>query len=174
LRPGLGSVSFEATPSMASKTYRPRERLPATKHADLMRAMFPALRLRRRGSEFVWTGPLQPTEASAIYTVSITYADGSIPRVRVLSPMLTPRPGADRVPHTYDAGARLCLYAPLGNEWQSTRPISLTIVPWTCLWLYYYELWHATGDWLGGGHDPNGGSEEGVSHEAVVSSVGTA
>ena len=151
---------------MASKVHRPRERLPATKHADLMRAMFPTLRLRRRGAEFVWTGQLQPTDVSAVYTVNITYADGSIPKVRVVAPVLTPRPGADRVPHTYDNGTRLCLYAPLGDEWRSTRPISLTIVPWTCLWLYYYELWHATGEWLGGGHDPNGSSEQDATREA--------
>ena len=31
---------------------------------------------------------------------------------RVVAPVLTPRPGADRVPHTYDNGTRLCLYAP--------------------------------------------------------------
>ena len=30
-----------------------------------------------------------------------------------------------------------------------------TIVPWACLWLYYYEVWHATGEWLGGGLHPS-------------------
>ena len=29
-----------------------------------------------------------------------------------------------------------------------------TIVPWASLWLYYYEVWHATGEWLGGGEHP--------------------
>ena len=32
--------------------------------------------------------------------------------------------------------------------------IADTILPWTSLWLYFYELWHATGQWLGGGEHP--------------------
>ncbi|MGH8092034.1 MAG: hypothetical protein ACREIF_00990 [Chthoniobacterales bacterium] len=33
-----------------------------------------------------------------------------------------------------------------------------TIVPWTSRWLYFYEIWLATGEWMGGGipHDPPG------------------
>jgi len=27
--------------------------------------------------------------------------------------------------------------------------IATTILPWTALWLYYYELWLDTGKWLG-------------------------
>lgn len=30
--------------------------------------------------------------------------------------------------------------------------ISDTIIPWVADWLLYYELWLATGEWLGGGH----------------------
>lgn len=145
---------------MANSVYPKRARLPATKHADLMRAMFPALRLHRRGREFSWIGPIQPTEVSAVYSVKITYSDQDVPRVYVLSPKLTPRPGTDRIPHTYDNGTRLCLYAPLGDEWRDTRPLSQTIVPWTSLWLYHYEIWHAIGEWRGGGHDPNGATED--------------
>jgi hypothetical protein len=32
-----------------------------------------------------------------------------------------------------------------------------TTVPWTALWLYHYEVWHATGEWLGGGIDHHRG-----------------
>jgi hypothetical protein len=34
--------------------------------------------------------------------------------------------------------------------------IAATIVPWLSLWLYYYEVWLATGAWEGGGisHEP--------------------
>lgn len=32
--------------------------------------------------------------------------------------------------------------------------IANTIIPWTIEWLYYYELWLATGEWLGGGDHP--------------------
>jgi len=26
-----------------------------------------------------------------------------------------------------------------------------TIVPWLMSWLFFYEIWHAIGEWLGGG-----------------------
>lgn len=139
---------------MAGRFFGAAARLPATKHALLMREVFPALKLTRRGREFIWVGPLQPTTLSATYTVKVTYADGKIPKVYVLSPLLKPRPDSAQIPHTYDQGTRLCLYDPLGNEWRSTSPLSRTIVPWTCLWLLYYEIWHATGTWLGGGQTP--------------------
>jgi hypothetical protein len=33
-------------------------------------------------------------------------------------------------------------------------PIADTIIPWTSEWLFFYELWLASGEWHGGGHDP--------------------
>jgi hypothetical protein len=32
--------------------------------------------------------------------------------------------------------------------------IADTIVPWLILWLFYYEIWHVTGEWKGGGVHP--------------------
>jgi hypothetical protein len=34
--------------------------------------------------------------------------------------------------------------------------VATTIMPWLLLWLTFYELWLATGVWLGGGtvHSP--------------------
>lgn len=29
-----------------------------------------------------------------------------------------------------------------------------TIVVWASEWLFFYESWLLTGDWLGGGHEP--------------------
>jgi hypothetical protein len=29
-----------------------------------------------------------------------------------------------------------------------------TIIPLASLWLFYYEVWFATGEWLGGGEHP--------------------
>ena len=51
--------------------------------------------------------------------------------------------------HRLSAGDELCLY--YGNQWDPGELIATTIVPWTSEWLEYYELWHATGLWLGGG-----------------------
>ena len=51
---------------------------------------------------------------------------------------------------------RPCLFYPAGREWRSDMKIATSIVPWLSLWLYYYEVWLATGEWEGGGisHEP--------------------
>ena len=49
---------------------------------------------------------------------------------------------------------RLCLYLPGSGEWSSELPLGRTFLPWISLWLYFYEVWHATGEWLGGGLEP--------------------
>jgi hypothetical protein len=40
---------------------------------------------------------------------------------------------------------------PGSGEWTNRKLIATTIIPWLMLWLLYYELWHATGIWQGGG-----------------------
>ena len=101
------------------------------------------------------TGQLQPCEVSPQYAVEIRYRLGRVPRVRVLKPALDP--GA---PHIYKGGT-LCLYWPKEWKWNEGEWIADTIVPWTALWLYYYELWQDCGEWLGpSSHDPPGGKEE--------------
>jgi hypothetical protein len=50
----------------------------------------------------------------------------------------------------------LCLF--LGNhEWHESIPIADTLVPWASEWLFFYELWLATGEWLGEGEHPRPG-----------------
>lgn len=97
----------------------------------------------------VWTGHIQPTAISEIYTVSISW-DGqkARPVVHVLSPKLEDRPD-EPIPHVFRNGA-LCLH--YRWEWHTRMNIADTIIPWTSEWLYHYEMWHVTGEWLGGGH----------------------
>jgi hypothetical protein len=97
-----------------------------------------------------WTGTIRPTPISQVYRVRIVYKLGDAPNVRVLSPKLGHRPDGSRAPHLY-ADDEPCLYLPGSGEWDSTQPIAATIVPWLSLWLFHYEVWLATGDWLGGG-----------------------
>ena len=74
--------------------------------------------------------------------------------VRVIAPELTRRSAApdDPIPHRYRDGD-LCLYDPgieaPRSEWDQTMPIADTLVPWAAEWLFFYELWHATGVWHG-------------------------
>ncbi len=104
-------------------------------------------RVVSRGSQYIWRGTLQPSPLSEVYTVEIRYRFGESPHVVIISPPLRKR-GKEPIPHLY-ANASLCLYT--SGQWSGRDFIALTIVPWTVLWLYYYEAWHATGEWLGGG-----------------------
>ncbi|WP_286977190.1 hypothetical protein [Candidatus Aquicultor secundus] len=101
----------------------------------------------------IWTGYLRPTDISDNYLVKFQYAKSEFPKVWVLSPQLRKREGEKRIPHTYKHD-RLCLFYPRAREWSSDMLIADTIIPWTSLWLFYYEIWYTTGEWLGDGIHP--------------------
>ena len=129
-----------------------RGRLNGSQQSAMLAIQFPSFRQVQRGNPFVWIGKLQPTQLSETYTVRITYEHGTIrPRVEVLDPPLQKR-GNTRIPHTFPDGS-ICLH--LSGEWNSTQFIHQSIIPWTSTWLYYYEVWLITGEWLGGGHERN-------------------
>lgn len=101
----------------------------------------------------IWRGVIRPTPMSDQYHVRVRYRLGKSPRIWVVEPRLEKRPGSKRIPHTY-ARDRLCLYLPRAQEWTPSMPIADTIIPWTHLWLFHYEIWWATGEWHGGGVHP--------------------
>jgi len=69
-------------------------------------------------------------------------------------------PPADAlIVYTY-AQDRPCLFLPGSGEWRSDLLIARTVVPWLSEWLYFYEVWRATGEWLGGGEHPRPGLPE--------------
>lgn len=105
----------------------------------------------KRG-KLLWTGELQPTVFSPIYRVRITHDGRSTPSVRVLSPPLRPD-DQGRLPHMYKNGT-LCLH--LEDEWAPTDSLVESVVPWTSEWLFFYEIWKATGQWTGSGGDHAG------------------
>lgn len=118
-----------------------------------MRMMCPQFECRGSHMSLTFVGILQPTSLSEKYEIEIGYKFNQPPRVLVLQPELRPRRENETIPHTYEEN-RLCLYLPWGGEWTPQKFIADTIVPWTSLWLYYYEFSHATGEWLGGGIHP--------------------
>ena len=131
--------------------YNRSARIPVAAQIARMQAQHPSLRLATwHCGEARWAGPLRPTDASSTYAVTLAYRLGKRPRVYVTAPVLIGRPDAE-VPHRHRDGG-LCLHLP--DEWDATMSIADTIVPWAALWLYHYELWHATGEWLGGGSHP--------------------
>jgi hypothetical protein len=98
-------------------------------------------------------GSLRPTSRSETYRFSITYGLIWPPITRIISPELFINFKGEKIPHRYSDNS-LCLYQPKYGEFTRSTYISETIVPWTSLWLYYYEVWHTTGNWLGGGEHP--------------------
>jgi hypothetical protein len=126
-----------------------RRKLSGEQQGAALRSVFKTFRQVSRGNPFAWEGTLTPIGASG-YRVRIAYYPGLVrPQVTVLDPELVPREPGIKIPHTFKSG-RVCLH--LNEEWNPSMYLHQTIVPWTCLWLYYYEVWHATGEWLGGGH----------------------
>lgn len=111
---------------------------------------FPGFRYSGNHKVGIWTGSLRPGDECDTYKVKIEYKPGSRPKLTVLSPKLYKRADQSRIPHVYP-GDHPCVYFPKTGEWHSGRPIGNTIIPWLAVWLYYYEVWFVTGDWLGGG-----------------------
>lgn len=130
--------------------------------ADL-RTKYPRSRATWKQGTVTWTGMVQPNPLCDIYTVKISW-DGHRrrPVVHVLHPLLT-IPKGKSLPHVFP-GDELCLHFP--GEWSPDMLITDSIIPWTSEWLYFYELWLATGEWHGGGHDP--GSKDPESDEPAA------
>jgi hypothetical protein len=124
--------------------------------AHAIKARYPDWEVQFDAVDLVATGKLRPTSRSEEYTVEISLGirKGRTIQVRILNPRLVPNNSGEKIPHMYSQTS-LCLYMPKYSEFKRTDYVSETILPWTSLWLYYYELWHATGEWLGGGEHPN-------------------
>jgi hypothetical protein len=105
-----------------------------------------------RRNRLAWTCSIRPTSLSDAYRIRLEYSLEKSPKVFVESPELQERDG-ERIPHRYLDGS-LCLYLPGSGEWDRSMFLFDSIVPWVSEWLIHYELWHATGEWHGGGIHP--------------------
>lgn len=112
--------------------------------------LFPSGKTEFKSNRLQWTTELRPSVGSRLYTVRIIYRRGQHPTVKVLAPELD-RGLAHSLPHVFRYDS-LCLYR--DGEWTSKMLIAETIVPWTSEWLFFYEIWKATGEWFGGGDWP--------------------
>ena len=136
--------------------FSPTQKLSVAQQVARMSALHPQFRVSWRGPKARWSGIVQPTALSRRYRVDLRYDDGAAPTVEVVEPRLAGRPDNPSIPHVYE-GNRPCLYRPNTGEWDPLQFIAETVVPWLVLWLFYYEIWQATGEWLGGGeHPPTG------------------
>jgi hypothetical protein len=117
----------------------------AQQEASLLRR-YPGGRVFRTPGSLTWLGNLKPSESSSTYEVLIDHRPARPPLVYVVRPHLEVRAG-ERLPHVYPLNT-LCLY--LGEEWSRAHWLA-DLVGWASEWLFFYEVWLATGTWLGGG-----------------------
>lgn len=127
-------------------------RLNVREQAAWFRAEWPRFRVRVEGGLFVAEGAIQPRTLSPTYRVRIDFRWGGRPEVTVLSPRLERRADGAAIPHVY-AGNHPCLYDPDAGDWHSSMKLG-DLVGWLTVWLAYYETWHITGHWDGGGRHP--------------------
>lgn len=93
---------------------------------------------------------ITPSENSDTYKVEISYRYGQYPKAKLLSHKLEKRNG-EYPHHKYgidnNGYARLCVFCPGCNEWNSDMLISESFIPWISTWLNAYEFWLITGEW---------------------------
>lgn len=150
---------YPATPStVTSISYTRIRRLDLGTQLLHLRALkLPVAVGQLRNGVLTFEYVVKPTPVSREYALRLTYRRGNPPHVQVLSPSIPElADGHGPVPHLYDRShpVRLCLYLPRTHEWGPERSLAQTIVPWSADWLFYFEIWLATGEWNGGGEHP--------------------
>lgn len=133
------------TPTLAQQGFKLKALQPRSK-----------LNIDHGGNRLQWYGYLRPTPLSDKYQIRITVEKpkGMVPAVEVISPKLRSL-NDEIIPHMYDQDSfELCLWHPQKGEWKSSMWIADSVLPWTAEWLFFYEVWLCTGDWMGGGEHP--------------------
>lgn len=111
--------------------------------------LVPHGQVRLRPHKLIWHGQVQPTAASGTYDLRLEARRGTTPTVAVTSPALKPNEDG-HLPHVYDTGS-LCVSR--FGDWRPHMLFTDSMLPWACEWLFFYELWLASGLWYGDGPD---------------------
>jgi hypothetical protein len=107
-----------------------------------MKSKFPQFQSKQKGENIVFTGDLFVKSELPIYNVSVEYRGNLRPVVKVNSPVLVDKP-----PHTFEDKS-LCLYHSNNFKWNANKLIVKEIMQWTIAWIYFYEYWLQTGEWI--------------------------
>ena len=136
------------------------EKFFAIRHYTLAELVSQASEIKKHYPQTVWkckrgaievTLTLKPTTTSVTYTIKLCAKQNSTTvNIFVIEPKVNFFENGRKVPHLYSNGS-LCLYYPKYNELNYSDLWAKTLIPWTSLWLFYYEVWKETGEWLGGG-----------------------
>ena len=113
-----------------------------------------------RGGKLLWRFESSPNPLSRTYGIRLKLDGKRSPEVYVESPDLHLLAEGRPLPHVYQQEPpRLCLFLPGTSEYRPWMRLDQTIVPWTALWLFYFEDWLATDEWKGGGMHPDSPSD---------------
>jgi len=122
--------------------------------ALLIKKKCPNWKCYTKNNKLTCRGNVKPSELSKMYIIELNYVLKTSPKVTVIDPLLERNSAGEKPRHLYKDNL-LCLYHPWKNEWDGSKVIAETIIPWVSLWLYYYEVWLATGSWKGEGEHPH-------------------
>ena len=105
---------------------------------------------------FYWEFDAKPSDFSRVYKVLLIWDfTQNAPKVYILNEEVLEVSKIKNIPHIYDKEkVQLCLYHPSYQEFSSSMSLCETIIPWTNLWISYYEEWLYSGEWKGGGEHP--------------------
>ena len=147
---------------MANKDYIPKRNIRLFDQMMTLRAAYPSASCELRNGTLFWFGKVKPTSLSREYNVALTYSNSQVPKVWVIGEEL-PKIDDPNFPHKYEIDpqnnmVRICLYR--YREFTKDKFLANTIIPWTVEWLYFYEIWIATGTWCGGGEHPTNTTKE--------------
>ena len=147
---------------MANKDYIPKRNIRLFDQMMTLRAAYPSASCERRNGTLFWFGKVKPTPLSREYNVALTYSNSQAPKVWVIGEELQ-KIDDPNFPHKYEVDPKnnmvwICLYR--YREFTKDKFLANTIIPWTVEWLYFYEIWLATGTWCGGGEHPTNTTKE--------------
>jgi hypothetical protein len=120
------------------------------KQIESLRKYFPNYKIKIKKQQLIVEGYIQPSPLHQNYKFNLFYEYTKKPYIIILDPKLTDRGDGTPIPHVYP-GNKPCLYYPKNHEFTNDMNLSETIIPWLSLWLYFYEIWKVTGEWLGEG-----------------------
>jgi hypothetical protein len=125
--------------------YQPTKPYDSGIQVQAMKARYPSFKAKRKSDgSIVFTGQLQVKPELPVYTVQVVYNGNAMPFVYILDPL--PVVGA---PHIYSNTKSLCLYHKDNYRWHKEKLIATDIMGWTAGWIYFYEYWLQSGDWIG-------------------------
>ena len=110
---------------------------------------------RLRGGRLTWRWTVQPTPVSRLYKARVECDAKGNPDVFIDLPDIQLLAGGRKIPHLYSQQDRqLCLFLPGSGQWNASKLLANTIIPWTSMWLLFFEEWLWSDAWQGGGEHP--------------------